>query len=324
MMGGIEAVIWCDVIHFCVLTFGIVVALSFILYDFGGSLATIWTIASAHGRTQMASFDWHWGAEFTVWGIVAMSLVNNISSYGVDQVVVQRYFTAKTMKDLIKSAVGQSLLVIPVTLSLYLVGTGLFAYYQQHQDMMQGLLGLDPGNPVQAMNRVFPHFITFGLPVGISGLVIAGIVAATMGSFSSGLNSVTTVVVMDFYKRFFHRKEKTDAHYLRAGRVATIFLGFAATGAAFFVGHLGTILEMTGKISSFLVGPIVAMFMLGVLSRRANAPGVFTGTVVGLCTVAWLSSSVFWLWWGMLGLTVSSLCGYAFSIAWNMNKGPAA
>ncbi|MCX5758577.1 MAG: hypothetical protein NTU83_08740, partial [Candidatus Hydrogenedentes bacterium] len=311
-LGGIEAVIWCDVIHFCVLTFGIIVALAFILYDFGGNVAGIWAIASAHGRTQMVDFDWHWSAEFTVWGIIAMSLVNNISSYGVDQVVVQRYFTAKSMKDVIKSAVGQSLLVIPVT--------GLFAYYQQHPDMMKALLALDPGHPVQATNRVFPHFITFGLPVGISGLVIAGIVAATMGSFSSGLNSVTTVVVMDFYKRFFHRAGKSDVHYLRAGRVATLCLGFTATGAAFFVGNLGTILEMTGKISSFLVGPIVAMFMLGVLSKRANAPGVFVGTLFGLGAVAWLSSSIFWLWWGLLGLAVSSILGYAFSMAWNTIK----
>ncbi|MCC6695669.1 MAG: sodium/solute symporter [Candidatus Hydrogenedentes bacterium] len=321
MLGGIEAVIWCDVIHFCVLTFGIVVALTFILYDFGGSVTDIWAIASAHGRTRMVSFDWRWSAEFTVWGIIAMSLVNNLSSYGVDQVVVQRYFTAKSMKDLVKSAVGQSLLVIPVTLALYLVGTGLFAYYQQHPEMMKSLLNLDPANPVQATNRVFPHFITFGLPAGISGLVIAGIVAATMGSFSSGLNSVTTVVVMDFYKRFFHREAKTEAHYLRAGRVATLFLGFTATGVAFFVGHLGTILEMTGKISSFLVGPIVAMFLLGVLSKRANTPGVFVGTLCGLGAVAWWSSSVFWLWWGLLGLVVSAAVGYALSVNWNLIAG---
>ncbi len=319
-LGGIEAVIWCDVIHFCVLSFGIVVALAFILYDFGGNAAAIWAIASEHGRTRMASFDVHFSAEFTVWGLVAMSLVNNVSSYGVDQVVVQRYFTAKSMKDLVKSAVGQSLLVIPVTLALYLVGTGLFAYYQQHPDMMQALLALDPDHPIQATNRVFPHFITYGLPVGISGLVIAGVVAATMGSFSSGLNSVTTVVVMDFYKRFFHRTEKGEAHYLRAGRVVTLLLGLSATGAAFYVGNLGTIIEMTGKISSFLVGPIVSMFMLGALSKRANAPGVFAGTLCGLAAVAWLSPGIFWLWWGLLGLVVSSVLGYAFSMVWSVAK----
>jgi Na+/proline symporter len=151
-------------------------------------------------------------------------------------------------------------------------------------------------------------------------LLIAGIVAATMGSFSSGLNSVTTVVVMDFYKRFFHSEKKGDTHYLRAGRIGTICLGFAATGAAFFVGQLGTILEMTGKISSFLVGPIVAMFLLGVLSKRANTPGVFVGTLCGLGAVAYMSSSIFWLWWGLLGLVVSAVFGYFLSMAWSMTR----
>lgn len=319
-LGGIEGVIWCDVIHFCVLTFGIVITIVFILADFDGNVPAIWAIASEHGRTRMANFDWRLSAEFTVWGIIAMSLVNNLSSYGTDQLVVQRYFTAKSMKDLLKSAFTQSFLVVPVILSLYLVGTGLFAYYQQHPDMMESLMGLDPKNPVQAVNRVFPHFITFGLPMGISGLVIAGIIAATMSSLSAGLNSMSTVVVMDFYKRFFHREDKEDGHYLRAGRICTILLGLAATGGAFYVGRLGTILEITGKISSFLVGPVVAMFLLGILTKRANTPGVFVGALCGLGVVAYLSSTVFWLWWGLFGLTVSALLGYVLSVAWSLTK----
>jgi len=317
-MGGIEGAIWCDVVHFMVLTFGIVVALVFILYDFGGDASAIWAIAAEHGRTQMVSFDWHLSAEFTVWGLIAMSLVNNISSYGVDQVIVQRYFTARSMKHLIRSAVGQAVMVVPITLALYLVGTALFAYYEKHPELMQALLALDPDHPIQATNRVFPHFITYALPAGISGLLIAGIVAATMGSLSSGLNSMTTVIVMDFYKRFLHRPDKTETHYLRAGRMGTLVLGVAATGAAFFVGQLGTILEMTGKIGSFLVGPIVGMFLLGVLTRRANSVGVFAGTLIGLAATAAVSQQIFWLWWSLVGLAASMAAGYLLSLAWRL------
>ena len=156
--------------------------------------------------------------------------------------------------------------------------------------------------------------------MGISGLVIAGIIAATMSSLSAGLNSMSTVVVMDFYKRFFHREDREDGHYLRAGRICTILLGLAATGGAFYVGRLGTILEITGKISSFLVGPVVAMFLLGILTKRANTPGVFVGALCGLGVVAYLSSTVFWLWWGLFGLTVSALLGYVLSVAWSLTK----
>lgn len=314
-LGGMEAVIWCDVIHFCVLTLGIVLALGFVLWDFGGNAAKIWAIASEQGKTTMFSFDWHFTAEFTVWGLVAMSLVNNLSSYGVDQVIVQRYLTARSLKEVIKSAVGQSFLVIPVTVSLYLVGTSLVAYYHQHPEMMQSLLALSPDNPRQAMDRVLPHFITYGLPVGLSGLLIAGIMAATMSSVDSGVNSLTTVAVMDFYRRFFHRAWKDERHYLNAGRVGTVLFGVTATITARFVGHLGTILEITGKISGFLVGPIVAMFLLGALSKRANTLGVFLGTFVGLGAVLYTAqaTSIFWLWWSPIGLAASLVSGYALS-----------
>jgi len=89
------------------------------------------------------------------------------------------------------------------------------------------------------------------------------------------------------------------------------------------VGQLGTILEMTGKISSFPVGPVVAMFLLGMLVKRANAPGVFAGTLCGLAVVAWLSPTVFWLWWGIVGLAVSALSGYVFSLAWSTMRSRA-
>ncbi len=315
-LGGMEAVIWCDVIHFCVLTFGIILALGFILYDFGGSASAVWALAAESGHTRMASFDWHLSAEFTVWALIAMGIVGNLSSYGVDQVIVQRYLTARSLSEVIKSAVGQSLLVIPVTLGLYLVGTGFVAYYHQHPEMMKSLLSIDPSDPAKAMDRVFPHFITYAMPIGISGLVIAGIMAATMSSVDSGVNSLTTVAIVDFYKRFFHRPWKDERHYLIAARVGTVLIGVSATVAALFVGQLGRILEITGKISGLLVGPIVAMFFLGVLTKRANTPGVFLGTLAGLGTVACVASSttVFWLWYSAIGLVASTLAGLLISL----------
>ena len=315
-LGGMEAVIWCDVIHFCVLTLGIVLALGFILYDFGGNAGAIWRIASEAGHTRMVSFDWHLSAEFTVWGLIVMGLVVNLSSYGVDQVIVQRYLTARSLREVVKSAVGQSILVLPVMLGLYLVGTGFAAYYHQHPEMMQSLLSIDPGHPSKSMDRVFPHFITYAMPMGISGLVIAGIMAATMSSVDSGVNSLTTVAIVDFYKRFFHRPWKDERHYLVAARVGTAVIGVGATGAAFFVGQLGTILEITGKISGFLVGPIVGMFLLGVLTKRANTPGVFLGTLAGLGLVAWVATrtDVFWLWYSGIGLASSATSGLCLSL----------
>ena len=315
-LGGIEGVIWCDVIHFFVLVGGIVLALVFMLRDFGWDIVGVWRIASEQGHTTMFSLDMSLNAEFSIWGIIGMAIVVNMGSYGVDQVVVQRYLTAKSLREVIKSAVGQSLLVVPVIYSLYLVGVGLVAYYHQHPEMMQSLLSLNPDNVKEAQDRVFPHFITYGLPAGISGLVIAGIMAATMSSVDSGVNSLSTVAVMDIYKRFFHHARKDEHHYLRAARLGTLVVGTAATVAALYVGQLGSILEIIGKISGFLVGPTVAMFLLGVLSRRANTPGVLLGTFAGLGVLAVVVryTSVFWLWYGPIGLVASLAMGYLFSL----------
>jgi Na+/proline symporter len=182
--------------------------------------------------------------------------------------------------------------------------------------MMQSLLSIDPGHPSKSMDRVFPHFITYAMPMGISGLVIAGIMAATMSSVDSGVNSLTTVAIVDFYKRFFHRPWKGERHYLVAARIGTAVIGVSATAAAFFVGQLGTILEITGKISGFLVGPIVGMFLLGVLTKRANTPGVFLGTLAGLGLVAWVATrtDVFWLWYSGIGLASSTISGLCLSL----------
>ncbi|MBI4557309.1 MAG: sodium/solute symporter [Candidatus Hydrogenedentes bacterium] len=315
-LGGMKAVIWCDVIQFFVLVGGIMLALSAILGDFRGDIATIWTIASEQGRTRLVSFDWHPTAEFTIWSIIAMGLVVNFGAYGTDQMAVQRYLTARSLRDAIGSAIGQSLLVVPVIISLYLVGTGLVAYYHRHPEMMQALLALSPSNPTQAMDRVFPHFIIYGLPAGISGLVIAGLLAATMSSVDSGVNALATVAVVDFYKRFFHHASKTEQHYLRVGRTCTLAIGSLATLAALAVGQLGTILEIINKITGFLIGPIVALFLLSVFSPRSNATGVFLGTVIGLGTVAYVAryTDVFWLWYGPIGLITSLVAGYAFSL----------
>jgi SSS family transporter len=319
-VGGFRGVIWCDVVQFFILLGGVVVAIIFIVKDFGGGVAGIWAVAAAQGKTRLFDFDCHLAAEYTFWSVIAGGIVSNMSAAGADQVTVQRYLSARSLGMALKSALAQSLIVIPVVVPMFLVGTFLVAYYTQHPEMMRSLLALDPGNPTKAMDRVLPHFVVHGLPTGIGGLVIAGILAATMSSLDAGMNSLATVAVMDYYRRFFHRPWKGERHYLRVSRGATVFFGLAATTAALFVDRLGSIIEIIGKIGSFLVGPLVSMFFLGVLTKRANSVGVFTGTLVSLGFVAWVANytNVFWSWYGPMGLVVSGISGYLFSVAWDL------
>ncbi|NLT61553.1 MAG: sodium/solute symporter [Candidatus Hydrogenedentes bacterium] len=324
-VGGFKGVIWCDVVQFFILVGGVLIAGAVVLMDFHGDVAGIWALAANKGHTRMWDFDYHFAAEYTLWSVLAGGLVSYMSAAGADQVTVQRYLSARSLGVALKSGLAQSLIVLPVVIPMFLLGTLLVAYYAQHPDMMQSLLALDPANPTKAMDRVLPHFVVHGLPRGVGGLVIAGIMAATMSSLDAGMNSMATVSVMDYYKRFFHRDWKTERHYLWASRGATAFFGVSATIAALYVDQLGTIIEIIGKISSLLVGPLVSMFFLGVLTRRANAVGVFLGTLTGLAFTAWLANrtDVFWSWYGPAGLVSSATSGYLLSLVWNAVSGAA-
>lgn len=318
-VGGFKGVIWCDVVQFFILVGGVIVVILAILLDFHGDVAGIWSVAAEQGHTRVFDFDYRLVSEYTLWSVLAGGLITNMSSAGADQVTVQRYLSARSLKTAIKSALAQSIIVIPVVAPMFLVGIFFAAYYARHPEMMQSLLALDPTDPVKAMDRVLPHFVIHALPKGIGGLVIAGILAATMSSLDAGMNSLATVAVMDYYRRFFHRDWKGERHYLRVGRAATVFFGVSATIAALYVDRLGTIMEIIGKISSLIVGPLVAMFFLGVLTRRANTVGVFLGTLIGLACTAWVAgfTDVFWSWYGLVGFVTGGGSGYIISIIWN-------
>lgn len=316
-IGGFKGVIWCDVVQFFILVGGVVITIVSIVADFHGDVPAIWAIASGQGHTRMFDFDWHFTAEYTFWSVILGGIVTNMSSAGADQVTVQRYLSARSLGTAIRSALAQSMIVVPVVVPMFLAGTFLVAYYQHHPEMMQSLLALDPANPTKAMDRVLPHFVIHALPAGIGGLVVAGIMAATMSSLDAGMNSLANVAVMDYYKRFFHRDWKNERHYLWVSRVATIFFGVSATVTAMYVDRLGTIIEIIGTIQSLIVGPLVAMFFLGVLTKRANGPGVFAGALIGLAVTGYVANytHVFWAWYGPIGLAVSAVLGYAISLA---------
>jgi Na+/proline symporter len=121
---------------------------------------------------------------------------------------------------------------------------------------------------------------------------------------------------VDFYKRFFHTPDKDDRHYLKAARWGTLVWGGVATFTGLFVGQLGTIVEIMGRIYGFLTGPLVAIFLLGILSKRTNSAGVFIGALIGLGCVTWVAkfTDIHWLWHAPIGLVCSALPGYLLSL----------
>lgn len=323
--GGMKAVIWTDVAQFFVMIAGIVAALAIVLGD--GPVAELWGRAqqaplvpglTATDHTVLFDFSFDLTTPFTFWGIIVAAVVATFFDYGLNQIVVQRYFAARSLKESVKGVVIQSFMVIPIMLALYVVGLGLVSYYLRRPELLQSLLALSPDNPSEALRKVFPHFVAHCFPVGLVGLTFAALYAATMSSVSSAINSLSTVCMVDYYKRFWPAASQTEARDLFLARCLTVFWGVAATGLALSVGGLGKyIVDILGMIYGFLVGPLVAIFLLAVLTRRANSAGAIGGTLIGFAVVAGVSfrTKVFWQWWGAIGVAVTFVSGYLLSLA---------
>lgn len=307
MLGGMEGVIWTDVAQGVVFMFGILAMALFILIDFKWDVGEIYSLASAAGRTRMFDFSLDPTVEVTFWGVILGFAVINLCSYGVDQVVMQRYLTAKDLRTSRRSIIANACIDFPTTTVLFLVAVGIFSYFQKHPEVLP-----QDFNP----DRVMPFFVVRVLPSGISGLVIAGLMAATMSSVSSGVNSITTATLVDFYQRYFKRQADGE-HYLKVSRWFSLMWGVAATLLGLFVSRLGTIMEISVKTNGFFTGILLGIFLLGILTLRANWQGTSIGALLSFIVVAYVgtTTNVSFLWYAPLGLALTLILGYLLSLA---------
>jgi Na+/proline symporter len=165
-------------------------------------------------------------------------------------------------------------------------------------------------------NYVFPTFVTTQMPIGLVGLIIAAIFAASMSTVAAELNSLATATVIDFYKRLFVR-EASDAHYLGVAKVATAAWGLFACGVALFAANLGPLIDVVNRFGSFFYGSILGVFVLALGVRRATGLGAFVGLIAGMTSVfavaTWLPKIAF-LWHNVVGVVACVLVGVLVSL----------
>jgi Na+/proline symporter len=166
------------------------------------------------------------------------------------------------------------------------------------------------------VNYVFPTFIIRYMPIGLTGLLVAAILAAAMSTIAGELSALSTATVIDFYRRFV-RQEASDAHFLRVSRAATAFWGLFASIVAVWAVELGSLIEVVNRFGSFFYGSILGVFILAVAFPRATANGAFIGLFAGMAAVAWAASatSVAFLWHNVIGAVVVVIVGLAISVA---------
>jgi len=277
MLGGIEAVIWLDVIQgFLLIAGGILCALVLLFIPEGGPVAVINT-ALEYNKIGFAPYDFDL-VQLTFVVMVLNGIFYGIQKYGTDQTIVQRYLTARSDRGAERAAMMGVWLSLPVWTLFMFIGTLLFVYYQVY------------GNPLPADIRpdaVFPYFIMHELPAGVTGLVLAALIAAAISSLDSDLNCLSAVGVDDYYKRF--RPDSTDTQRLWVGKMIVVFSGIASLIIASIYVSLGDegVLGIVFGLYAIFSGGIAGLFLLGLLSKRANKEGLYVGLAACILFTAW-------------------------------------
>jgi len=334
-VGGIVAVIWTDALQSFVLIAGAVVALLVMMFGLPEGPAQVFAIAAEHGKFSLGSLDWKDWAAPTFWVVLLHGLAINLQNFGIDQNYVQRYVASKSDDEARRSVWLGGLLYVPVSAVLLLIGTSLFAWYQSHPDDMAGVReavaahkvaaeGLDAAAPENAQrvaavaatltdkdigDRAFPYFIGKRLPAGLTGLVIAAILAAGMSTISTSLNSSATLVMTDGYRRYI-RRDATDRQCMRVLYGATIAWGVVGTGVALLMIDIQGALDTWWKLASIFSGGMGGLFLLGMIGRRTGNRAAAAAVTLGVLVIAWMTLSQTPLWPASLAPYKSGIHGF--------------
>jgi SSS family transporter len=305
-LGGMKAVIWTDIIQFSILITGLFTVCWLSISHIPGGVPVAWHVVQDAGRLHLFNFSADITQVTTFWAAGIGGGFMALSTLGTDQAYLQRYFTTSSLKAGQRSILLDAIILVPVSLLLYSVGPVLYTFYRFNPGELRGLPTID---------AILPYFVLTQLDGWLAGLVIASIFAASMAVMSAGINALTTATTMDFYKRLV-RPNCSDAEAVLIGRIGTVAWGTAATIAALFAGRLGPIINAFNMINSFLGGPILGIFLLGMLTRRARGLGTIGGAFSGLACVSLLAwkTQVAFFYYAIVGTLVTFGCGWLLSM----------
>ena len=280
MMGGLQAVVWTDAIQAIILIGGALLCLLVLGCTLPDGFAAGFSSAFEAGKISFGSFSFSdWSVE-TFWVTFTYGIFLNLQNFGIDQTYTQRYVAAKTEREAVRSMTGGALLYVPVSFVFIVIGTLLWAW-------VKGSPGIVPVETLAKSDAVFPWFIVNRLPPGVSGVLVAAIIAAAMSTVSSTLNSGATVLLEDYRKRFAKAGLPPRAQ-LRFLRCATAGLAVFSMAVALAVMNVSSVLTTWWAAQSVLSGGMLGLFLLGAFARRTHAIHAVVATVLGLITVFWI------------------------------------
>jgi len=298
--GGVSAVIWTDVVQMFVYLLGALIAFFALVGQIPGGWDEILAVAGAAGRLQFLDLSWDFTRTYTLWAGVFGGVFLTMATHGTDQYLVQRLLSGRSARESALGLVLSGFIVFAQFVLFLWIGALLFVYYEKFP--LQ--------TPLARPDQIFPTFIINSLSHGVSGFIIAAIVAAAL---SPSLNSLASTTMNDFYLQYI-RPSADERHNLRASRLFTAFWGIVQIGIALAARDWGSVLNSGLAILSIPTGAVLGIFLLGVLTRVRNQNVGLLSMLAGLATVGVLYHlGVAWTWWVFFGAITTVTVGLVAS-----------
>ncbi|WP_064516096.1 sodium:solute symporter [Buttiauxella gaviniae] len=306
-MGGIEGVIWTDVIQGLLLSGSAVLIFIVICFKVQGGFGEIFTVTQHADKFFPASqFRWSW-TESTVPVLMIGFLFANIQQFTASQDVVQRYIVTDSIEETKKTLLTNAKLIAIIPIFFFAIGSALFVYYKQNPSLLPA--GFNIGG-------ILPLFVVTEMPTGIAGLIIAAIFAAAQSSISSSLNSISSCFNSDIYQRLSSKK-RTPENSMRMAKLVILIAGLFSSAATIWLvmANESEIWDAFNSLIGLMGGPMTGLFMLGIFCKRANAGSATLGIVVSIVAVlfARYATDLNFFFYGVVGCLSVVISGVIFA-----------
>jgi SSS family solute:Na+ symporter len=307
VMGGMEAVIWTEVVQGVIKTVGAVVILYLVISGMDGGVSRIVDIGSADNKFSLGTFSPDF-IQSSFWVVLLYGFFMNLNNFGIDQNYVQRYHTTSSVKEAASSIWLCVYLYLPVSLLFFVLGSCLYAYYQSSPDLLNAVRmqaateRLPQGTaaaiqqlantltPAEYGDKVMPHFMVTKVPVGLLGLIVAAIMSAAMSTISSGMNASATVFSVDIYQRYV-KPDLTAKESMRLLYIATTAFGLLGMVTGIAMIGVKSVLDIWWLLSGIFAGGMLGLFLLGMISKTTRNTEALTATIIGIIVIVWMTFS---------------------------------
>jgi solute:Na+ symporter, SSS family len=318
--GGMEAVIWVEVVQLGIYIGGAIAAAVVILNQVDGGMAKVLEIGSQFNKFQFLDFSINFTKTYTFWGGLIGGCFLTMSTHGTDQYLVQRYLCTDKPASASFALLSSGAVVLGQFIGFLFIGVLLFAYYQPFNLPEYAQIGTEGSKlaatfPFTGGDKVFPDFITKHMPSGLSGLVVAAIFAAAL---SSSLNSIAATAINDLYKPF--AKDKSDKHLLKMASILTVVVGIVQILVAIAVKDAAaSALTQALAIASLINGPVLGVFLVGTFVKKANQTCALIAMLssISLMLYIYFGTKIAFPWYAIIGslttLFVAWLASLVFS-----------